>query len=135
MLNVKLVTTKVVISMVAVGSLTFGGAGVAGATAAPSSPAAQSSTHVGRHGAADRLCHLYRQRQEFKVRQQAKFAAKTAGFAALADKARKAGHTKLADYWDSVVARRTAHSAKSKANLAAHSSKHVHALGRVGNVC
>jgi hypothetical protein len=128
MSNVKLLVSKVVVPMVAVGSLTFAGAGVAGAATQPAPPAAN-------HTSAAQLCTLYGRHQTFALKNQAKFAAKTAKFGVLADNARKAGHTKLADYWAAVVARRNAHSAEAKADLAARSTTHVHALGRRGRVC
>lgn len=79
MLNVKLLTTKVVVSMVAVGSLTFAGTGVVGATP---QPATQGVKHV----SAARLCNLYQRHLAFGIKNQARYAATTAKFAALADK-------------------------------------------------
>ena len=131
MWNVKLLATKVAVSLVAVGSLSFAGAGVAGAAPQVGTQPVSHSTAAGQQRACTRL-HRH---QVQATQNQARFGANTAKFASLAAKAQKAGNTKLANYWQSVVARRTTRAAKMKANFATRSSRLGHRVDKVHANC
>ncbi len=83
MVNVKIVAAKVAVSLVAVGSLVTVGTGVAGA-----STTAPASSHA---ATRERTCTHDRRYVAFATANQARFAAGTARFEALANKAAAAG--------------------------------------------
>ena len=134
MSKINVLATKVALSMVMVGSLTMAGAGAAGAAGATTPTGTPAVSHSGSAG-RQTLCTLHQRHMAFAIKNQARFATTTAKFATLADKARKAGHAKLAAHWDSVVAHRTTAEAHAKAKLAARSSGFGHRSGTAGRTC
>ena len=131
MLNMKLLAIKVAVSLLAVGSLSFAGAEVVGATVQSGNQPVSHSTAAGRQ----RACLRLHKHQEFATQSQARFAARTAKFAALSAKAQKGGNAKLAKYWQSVVTHRYATAARTQANATARTDRRNQHHGKVGGPC
>ena len=138
MLDVKLLVTKVAVTVVAVGSMTVGSLAVAGAGVAGATTLTTNGTQQGIHPAgADRhlACIRDRRHQAFAARSQARFAAGTAKYQAFAAVAQRHGDTRLAKYWQSVVAHRNTTAAHRKANLATWTARTDLHLGKTGATC
>ena len=114
---------KVVVSLVAVGSLSIGGISMAGAAqqhgGQSQDGAAQTDQRSESQMSAETQtgCMVSTRHLTFSQHRQSRFAAKTKAFVALEAKAEQAGHTKLAAYWAKVVARRTGYSTRMHAKL------------------
>ena len=136
MMSKNSVLVKLALSLVAVGSLSLAGMGMAGA-AMQSDNTAPSSQHNESHSSAhvNAICVAGQRHIAFSQNRQSKFAAKTAGFAALEAKADKAGHTKRAAYWARVVARRTAFSNRMSVRLQARIVRAGEAFGTSEQGC
>jgi len=130
-LYAKLLTTKVLVSMVAIGSLAATGAGVAGANA-------QTATQpVGHRPAPGQqfICRLFRAHTEAESRNHTAYALETAKIRILADEARKLGHIKQADHRDSVVVLRHAILRERDAKLSARKIAFHLENAKVGRIC
>jgi len=101
-LNVKLLTTKAVVSMVAVGSLAATGAGVAAATAPTGTQPAKLTVAPGQQV----VCKAFRAHVEFALANQARQVVETTKLKGLADGARTIGHIRRAVWLDAQVIRR-----------------------------
>ena len=136
MMSKNSVLVKLALSLVAVGSLSLAGMGMAGA-AMQSDNTAPSSQHNESHSSAhvNAICVAGQRHIAFSQNRQSKFAAKTKGFAALEAKADKAGHTKRAAYWARVVARRTAFSNRMNVRLQARIARTGQAYGTTEQGC
>ena len=136
MLTKNSVVMKLALSLVAVGSLSLAGMGMAGA-AMQSDNTAHSSQNNESHTSAqvNAACLAGQRHIAFSQNRQSKFAAKTAGFAALEAKADEAGHTKRAAYWARVVARRTAFSNRMNVRLQARIARTGQAYGTTEQGC
>ena len=136
MLTKNSVVMKLALSLVAVGSLSLAGMGMAGA-AMQSDNTAHSSQNNESHTSAqvNAACLAGQRHIAFSQNRQSKFAAKTAGFAALEAKADEAGHTKRAAYWARVVARRTAFSNRMSVRLQARIVRAGEAFGTSEQGC
>jgi hypothetical protein len=137
-LPVQLLATKIAISLVAVGSLSVVGVGVAGAASQNGARPISHSTAANQQ----RTCTLWHRRQAQvarnqgeAVREQARFAAITAKFSAMAARAEQAGNTNLATAMHSVVDKRNAADSRIKANFAARSLRSGIRLGKVHGTC
>jgi len=136
MLTKNSVVMKLTLSLVAVGSLSLAGMGMAGA-AMQSDNTAHSSQNNESHTSAqvNAACLAGQRHIAFSQNRQSKFAAKTAGFAALEAKADEGGHTKRAAYWARVVARRTAFSNRMSVRLQARIVRAGEAFGTSEQGC
>lgn len=132
MVDVKQVVTRCGVVLVALGSLSATGVLGAGAAGAASPGTVSSSTPVP-HGQSA-LHRMVCSHDAASLRNQAKFAAKTARIQDMAIAAQAAGDTRLADLYRSVVAHRKADQARMQARLNARIT-HDHTSGRTRGAC
>ncbi len=102
MLNVKSLTTKAVVSMVAVGSLAATGAGVAAATAPDGARSPRPTVAPGQQ----EVCKSFRAHVEMDLAREAQQVVETTKLRGLADEARQVGHITRATWYDRQVVRR-----------------------------
>ena len=95
MFNGHVLATKIVVSLVAVGSLSAVGLGVAEAATPAGTSTTSHSTPAGRERACKRLGRF----EEMATRSQARLAASIVKPTALELKAEKSGHPHVAAYW------------------------------------
>ena len=147
MLQMKALAARTAVCIVAVGTLAGGVSAIAAGSAVASSPVHGSQgqgsgdqSHGSQgQGSGDqwqwsdddsgsngrqqanhaRACQRLQRYDAFATRNQARFEAHTARFAALEAKAQKNGNTELAKYWGSVVSHRDATLVRMQAALAA----------------
>ncbi len=117
MLNVRLLATRVALSIAVVGAMSVAGAGVADAAITTARPASQPIA-IGSHRACARLAR----RETHAANVRTHYANKTARFAGLEDKAHQTGNEPRADHWQQVVTHREAVLARKDAAYAARSS-------------
>ena len=121
MTNVKVLAARAAISLVAVGSLAGGLYVVGMAPAGAATPSKQATAHTA--AVRQRACQRVRRAESTAVRNEARWASRTARFEALAVKAQKNGNAELTKYWQSVVTRRDTTATKMKTRLAAREKK------------
>ena len=102
MLNVKSLTTKAVVSMVAVGSLAATGAGVAAANAPTGAQPAKLTVAPGQQV----VCKSFRAHVQMDLTREAQQVVETVKLESLAVGARKIGHVRRAVWLDKQVVRR-----------------------------
>ena len=102
MLNVKFLTTKAVVSIVAVGSLAATGAGVAAATAPTGAGPPRPTVAPGQQV----VCKSFRAHVIMDLAREAQQVVETSKLGSLADEARQIGHITRATWYDKQIVRR-----------------------------
>ena len=136
MVNAKNVAAKVIVSLVAVGSLGIAGAGPLSGAVAEAAPqtavttptSGPSTTTAGRARMSEPLqaCRQHRRNLGYLTKAHSHAAARIARLKAQGAWAQKAGHVKLAQFWQRAATRRSS----TLARWQAHLSKRTAAIAR-----
>ena len=137
MVNPRMAATSAAISIIALSSLIFGGAGLAGAA----SPTAAGTSAAGTSAAATphaMVKHVVCKQHAVILRQMRRsgneYANTTATYRVLLNSARKSGQSGLAAYWANVMAQRHAHQVQSHADLIARKAQYQ-AADQISGAC
>ena len=131
MVNLRMTATSAAISMIALSSLAFGGAGTAGAASRTATPDAAGAPHaMVKHVVCKQHAVILRQMR----RSGNEYANTTATYRALLNSARKSGQSGQAAYWANVMAQRHAHQVQSHADLIARKAQYQ-AADQISGAC
>jgi hypothetical protein len=147
MVNARNVAAKVVVSLVAIGSLGIAGAGplagaVAGAAAAtqtvvttPTSTPTSTPTGHTHLSARQRACRLHQRHLARYAKAQARAAKRIGKATTRGAKAQTAGHAKAAQFWQGAATHRTSTLARERTHLANRTAAVARRNAKLGVTC
>jgi len=145
MVNARNVAAKVIVSLVAVGTLGTAGVGLSGGAVAgaaslttvttPSAaPSTASVSHV-REALRQRACRLHKRNLALYAKAQSRRAARIAELRARGAKEQAAGHTKAAQFRQGAATRGASTLSREQAHLAARAAAVARRNAKLGITC